>query len=452
MKTSAIIMAAGLSKRMKSSTPKVLHPLLGKSMIGYVLDAVEEISDELPVVVVGHAKKEVIAAIEGKARFAVQEQQLGTADAVKAAERLLKGKSDYVVVISADMPLITKETIRKLVDCQHASKAPLTFVSIQGENSRGFGRVVRDTEGKVNEIIEEKVASASQKTIKEYNASIYCFRAEWLWNALPRIEKSPAGEYYLTDVIGLAVAEGFDVQALVLEDPSESIGINSRLHFSQAEQVLRKRINERLMLAGVTMMDPARVYVESGVLVGKDTILYPETYLRGNTIVGENCRIGPGVIAEDSQIGNDCTILHAVMEGAIVEDDVEIGPYAHLRKGAHLAKGVHMGNFGEVKNATLMQGVKMGHFSYIGDATIGKNVNIGAGTITCNYDGEQKHHTEIGEGAFIGSDTMLVAPVKIGKHARTGAGSVVTHDVSDNEIVVGVPAKPLSKKEKGKKA
>lgn len=451
MKTSAIIMAAGLSKRMKSSTPKVLHPLLGKSMIGYVLDAVKEISDELPVVVVGHAKKEVIAVIGGKARFAVQEQQLGTADAVKAAERLLKGKSDYVVVISADMPLITKETIRKLVDHQRASKAPLTFVSIQGENSRGFGRVVRDADGKVKEIIEEKVASASQKAIKEYNASIYCFRAEWLWKALPRIEKSPAGEYYLTDVIGLAVAEGFDVQALVLEDPSEAIGINSRIHFSQAEQVLRKRINERLMLAGVTMMDPARVYVESGVLVGKDTILYPETYLRGNTIVGENCRIGPGVIAEDSQIGNDCTILHAVMEGAIVEDDVEIGPYAHLRKGAHLAKGVHMGNFGEVKNATLMQGVKMGHFSYIGDATIGKNVNIGAGTITCNYDGEQKHHTEIGEGAFIGSDTMLVAPVKIGKHARTGAGSVVTHDVSDNEIVVGVPAKPLSKKEKGKK-
>ena len=448
MTTSAIIMAAGISKRMRSSTPKVIHHLLGKPLIFYALEALQGLCDDLPLVVVGHEKEKVIAAVGKHANFAVQPQQLGTADAVRAAQPLLKGKCDSLIVLSADMPLIRKETLQSLLALQQKSSAPLALLSVSGEDARGFGRVLRDAQGNISGVVEEKVATPEQLAIREYNTSIYCFRADWLWGALDRIEKSPVGEYYLTDAVALAVADGFAVQALVLEDASEAIGINNRVHFAEAEKVLRSRINEHWMLSGVTMVDPERTYIETTVTIGEDTILYPETYLRGSTVVGKNCHIGPGVLALDTQIGAGCTILQAVMEGAVLEEEVEIGPFAHLRKGAHLGRGVHMGNFGEIKNATLAAGVKMGHFSYIGDADIGENVNIGAGTITCNYDGERKNRTVIGEGAFIGSDTMLVAPVKIGKFARTGAGAVITHDVPDHQTVVGVPAKPLPTKNK----
>jgi bifunctional UDP-N-acetylglucosamine pyrophosphorylase/glucosamine-1-phosphate N-acetyltransferase len=235
------------------------------------------------------------------------------------------------------------------------------------------------------------------------------------------------------------------VQSLALEDGSEAIGINTRVHLAEAEAELRLRTNTAHMLAGVTLIDPARTYVESDVTIGSDTVIYPDTYLRGKTSIGAGCAIGPNTIIENTRIGDRCTILSSVLEGAEVEDEVSLGPFAHLRKGAHLARGVHMGNFGEVKNSYLAPGVKMGHFSYIGDATIGENVNIGAGTITCNFDGKKKNHTEIGAETFIGSDTMLVAPLKIGDHAKTGAGAVVTRDVPPYTLVVGVPARPVRK-------
>jgi len=256
------------------------------------------------------------------------------------------------------------------------------------------------------------------------------------------------GEYYLTDLLAIAVNEHEEVAVLPLTDAEEGIGINNRIHLAEVEKILRRRINEKWMLAGVTMIDPERIYIEPSVVIDQDTTLYPETYLRGSTKIGKNCEIGPGTIIEDSTIGDHCKILKSVLEGAELEDYVEMGPFCRLRRGAHLASHVHMGNFGEVKKSYLGKGTKMGHFSYIGDAQIGENVNIGAGTITCNYDGEKKNQTIIGDDTFIGSDTMLVAPVTIGKKAVTGAGAVVTHDVGDGEVVVGVPAREMKRKKR----
>lgn len=448
MQVSAVILAAGLSKRMKSDVPKVLHPLLGRPMIEYSLDAVKEICNNKPVVVVGNAAEMVQKEVGEKADFAIQQQLLGTADAVITAREILESKGGLVLVINADLPLITSETIQQLVDLQKSNTGPVSILTFISDNSRGFGRISRSSSGHVTAIIEERDATPQEMHINEFNVGVYCFTANWLWQNLQRIEKAVNGEYYLTDLIGLAVKQKLKVETWVLEYADEAVGINNRIHLAEAEKVLRERINHHWMLEGVTMPDPERVYIESHVVIGRDTVIMPESYLRGNTKIGENCEIGPGTIVDDCEIGNHCKVLMAVMEGAVLEDEVSIGPFARLRKGAHLCHGVHMGNFGEIKNSTLAPGVKMGHFSYIGDAEIGENVNIGAGVITCNFDGEKKNKTEIGAGAFIGSDTMLRAPVRIGKGAYTGAGSVVTHDVPDYAVVTGVPARPLEKKKK----
>lgn len=322
------------------------------------------------------------------------------------------------------------------------------MLTVIAEDPRGFGRIVRKEDGTVAAIVEEFVATPEQKAIRELNVGAYCFSADWLWDTLDRIELSPKGEYYLTDTIELAVRDGLPVLGLVHDNLQEAIGINTRVHLAEAEAVMRQRINQDLMLAGVSMIDPASTYIEAGVTIGKDTVVMPNTHIQGNTTIGKRCEIGPNTHIRDSQIGNGCQVFMSVMESARLEDDVDIGPFARLRKGAHLMDNVHMGNFGEVKDSTLGPGVKMGHFSYIGNADIGANTNIGAGTITCNYDGEKKHPTEIGEDVFIGSDSMLVAPLKIGDRAITGAGSVVTKDVKEDTLVVGMPARAIRKLEK----
>jgi len=278
--------------------------------------------------------------------------------------------------------------------------------------------------------------------IREYNAGVYCFDGAWLWPNADRIPSTlPKQEHYLTDIIEIAVADGLRVEAMTAKGGDEALGINTRVHLAEAERALRRRTTERWMLAGVTIVDPATTYIEPGVTIGQDTTVWPNTHLRGQTTIGARCHVGPNTIVENCQIGNRCRVLASVLEQAVMEDDADIGPFGHLRKGARLCQGAHMGNFGEVKNATLGPGAKMGHFSYLGDAEVGPEANIGAGTITCNYDGKQKHRTVIEEGAFIGSDTMLVAPVRVGKEAKTGAGSVVVHDVPDGALVYGVPAR-----------
>ncbi len=445
MKCSIIILAAGQGVRMKSSLPKVLHPLGGKPLIHHVLDTARAISDNLPVVVIGHGGDQVRAAVGDAGQCVVQEEQLGTAHAVQTARPLLEGKSDLVLVMNSDMPLLTTQTLQQMIEVQTANPGPITMLTILSSDSHGFGRVVRDGRGMVQAIVEEAHATPEQLAIRELNAGVYCFRAEWLWQALKRIPLSPKGEYYLTDTVGLAAAEGMPIEVAATDDPAEALGINTRIHLAEAETLLRQRVNRRWMLSGVTIIDPATTYIEADVTIGSDTTIHPNTHLRGQTTIGSGCRIGPNSILTDTRVGDGCLVLASVSESAILEDHVSMGPFCHLRKGAHLGPGVHMGNFGEVKSSYLGPGTKMGHFSYIGDATIGNNVNIGAGTITCNFDGEHKHPTVIGDDAFIGSDTMLVAPVTIGERARTGAGSVVTHDVPPDTIVVGVPARPYRK-------
>lgn len=448
MKLKAIIMAAGQGTRMRSKLPKVLHPLLGQPLIRYSVDTTTRVTGDRPVVIIGHGADEVRQALGEQVDFALQAEQLGTGHAVQQAAGLLQGQADLVLIVAADMPLLTEATLRRLVDTQTNNSGPLTLLTLFADDPRGFGRVVRDIQGKPQAIVEEAQATPDQLAIHELNAGAYCIQAEWLWEALSRIPLSPKGEYYLTDLIEIAVAEGVSVRAVSLEDASEAIGINTRVHLAEAEALLRNRINRAWMLAGVTIVDPATTYIEPSVTLGADTVIWPNTHLRGATRIGENCEIGPNTIVRSTQIGDGCKVFSSVLEHAAVEDGVDIGPFAHLRKGAHLASGVHMGNFGEVKNSYLGPGTKMGHFSYIGDATIAEDVNIGAGTITCNFDGKQKHPTIIEADVFIGSDTMLVAPLKIGEGARTGAGSVVTRDVPPYTLAVGVPARPIRKLEK----
>jgi len=449
MKVAAVLLAAGQGTRMKSDLPKVLHPLAGKPMLWYALQAMNQASTEKPIVVVGHGAEQVREFVGGQALCALQEPQLGTGHAAMQAEAALKGKADYVIVTYADMPLLRGETFAQLVETQKQNSGPLSMLTVIADDPRGFGRIVRKDDGTVAAIVEEYVATLEQKEIKELNVGAYCFSADWLWEALGRIEKNPKkGEYYLTDTVELAVKDGLPVQALVHDNLQETIGINTRVHLAEADAAMRQRINRELMLAGVSMIDPESIYIEAGVTIGKDTLVMPNSYIQGNTTIGEGCEIGPNAHIRNSQIGNGCQVFMSVMESAVLEDDVDIGPFARLRKGAHLMEHVHLGNFGEVKDSVLGPGVKMGHFSYIGNATIGAHTNIGAGTITCNYDGAKKHHTEIGENVFIGSDTMLVAPLKLGDRSRTGAGAVVTKEVKEDTLVVGMPARAIRKLEK----
>jgi len=449
MKITAVLLAAGQGTRMKSDRPKVLHPLCGKPMLWHVLEALRAATTEKPVVIVGHGAEAVQEYLGDSAECVLQEPQLGTGHAAMQAEPLLRDKTDYVIVTYADMPLLRGETFERLVETQRQNTGPLSLLTVIADDPRGFGRIVRQEAGTVEAIVEEYVATPEQQAIKELNVGAYCFRSDWLWDALHRIEKNPTkGEYYLTDIVEIAVRENQPVQAVVHDDLIETIGINSRVHLSEAEAALRMRINREHMLNGVSMMDPASTYIEVGIQIGRDTLIMPNTYLHGKTVIGEGNLLGPNTIIRDSTIGQRCKALASVMEGAVLEDDVDIGPFARLRPGAHLKSHVHMGNFGEIKDSTLHEGVKMGHFSYIGNANIGANTNIGAGTITCNFDGERKHPTEIGEDAFIGSDTMLVAPLKLGDGARTGAGAVVTKDVPDDTLVVGMPARAIRKVER----
>jgi bifunctional UDP-N-acetylglucosamine pyrophosphorylase/glucosamine-1-phosphate N-acetyltransferase len=453
MKVTAVLLAAGQGTRMKSNLPKVLHPLCGKPMVWHILEALKTAATEKPVVVIGHGVDEVNKYLGDSADCVLQEPQLGTGHAAMQAEALLKGKTDYVIVTYADMPLLRGETFQRLVETQRLNAGPLSLLTVTAADPRGFGRIVRKADGTVAAIVEEYVATPEQQQIKELNAGAYCFKADWFWDALQRIQKNPMkGEYYLTDIVEIAMKDNLSVQAVLHDDFTETIGINTRVHLSEAEAAMRMRINQGHMLNGVSMMDPASTYIDVGVQISKDTMIMPNTYLHGNTVIGEGNVIGPNTIIRDSKIGNHCKVLSSVLEGAVLENDVDMGPFARLRKGAHLKSHVHMGNFGEVKDSTLHEGVKMGHFSYIGNANVGANTNIGAGTVTANYDGEKKNATEIGEDVFIGSDTMLVAPLTLGAGARTGAGAVVTKNVPEDTLVVGMPARAIRKLERKKKS
>ncbi|MCD6401752.1 MAG: bifunctional UDP-N-acetylglucosamine diphosphorylase/glucosamine-1-phosphate N-acetyltransferase GlmU [Anaerolineales bacterium] len=452
MNLATVILAAGQGKRMKSSKPKVLHPILGKPMLWYIIQVANQVTQRKTIVVVGHKPDLIKETFKESALFVPQEEQLGTGHAVLQTEPLLKGKVDFVLVTYGDMPLLRERTLRKLIDSKPNPLQPITMLTVFMDDPHGFGRIIRDDNGDVHAIVEEAQATQKQREIKELNAGVYVFNAEWLWDALPKITLSPKGEYYLTDLIGIAIEQGKSIKAIPVEDTQEVIGVNTRVHLAEVSSIIQARINRKWMLDGVTITNPDSTTIEPTVSIGQDTTILPNTFLQGDTRIGENCVIGPNSIVDNTKIGRNCIIRASVLEGAILEDNVDIGPFGHLRRGAHLAKGVHMGNFGEVKDSHLGEGTKMGHFSYIGNATIGKNVNIGAGTITCNYDGKQKNPTEIGDDVFIGSDTMLVAPIKLGDGAHTGAGSVVTKDIAEYMLAVGIPARAIRKINREEKA
>jgi len=442
----AVILAAGQGTRMKSSLPKVLHPLAGVPLVLWSVDRARALGAEPIVLVVGEGAQAVRETVGEGVLYALQSQRLGTGHATLQARELLQGRAGAVLVLYGDMPLLRLETLRRLFSLHEKRKPAITLLSVRSDDSMGFGRVVRDQAGRVMAVVEEAVATPEVLALKELNCGVYCFDGKWLWRHLARVPVTqPKGEYYLTDAVGLAVAGGHRVEVLTIQDVTEVQGINTRVHLARCERIVRQRVAEQLMLAGVTLIDPATTYVEAQVRVGRDTIIHPNTHLQGDTVVGEGCVLGPDTIVRDTRIGNECRVIASVLEGATLEDQVQVGPFAHLRQGAHLGRGVHMGNFGEVKNAHLGPGTRMGHFSYVGDAEVGAEVNIGAGTITCNYDGRRKHRTMIGEGAFVGSGTMLVAPVSVGKGAVVGAGSVVTRDVPDETLAYGVPARPRRK-------
>ncbi|MDE3089927.1 MAG: bifunctional UDP-N-acetylglucosamine diphosphorylase/glucosamine-1-phosphate N-acetyltransferase GlmU, partial [Chloroflexota bacterium] len=360
---------------------------------------------------------------------------------------LLRDQTDTVLVTYADMPLVCTETFQRLVDLHASSRATITMLTVVSDDSMNFGRIVRNKRQRVLGIVEEADTTKEQLAIRELNCGVYCFNAQWMWDRLARLK--PSGikrEYYLTDLVALAVKERRKIESIILDDVAEVIGINTRVHLARAEKIMRERINEARMNAGVTLVDPATTYVDAEVEIGIDTVVEPNTHLEGKTRVGANCRIGPNAILRDAQVGDNCEIIASVVRETTVGEQVHVGPFADLRPGTHLARAVYIGNYAEVKNAYVGEGTHIGHFSYVGDAELGARVNIGAGTITANYDGKKKHRTVIGDDAFIGSDAVLRAPLTIGARAVIGAGSVVTKDVPPDSVAVGAPARVIRKR------
>ena len=442
-----MILAAGQGKRMRSSLPKVLHPLAGRPMVRYVVDAAREAGFARCIVIVGASADGVRAALGDNVTYVVQPEPLGTGHALAQARDAV-GDAEHLLVLNGDVPLITARTLSALARAHEEQSADLTFLTARVPEAGEYGLVERDGQGQVTGVVEAPERSAATEGPAEINSGQYCFRAAWVWPRLSRITPASSGELYLTSLVPMAVEEGSALLPLPAVDPDEAQGINDRAQLAHAETALRGRINHRHMLAGVTFVDPATAYVDADVAIGPDTVVEPNTQLRGATTIGASCVIGPNSVLQETVVGDRCRIVSSTVEEATMEDDVDVGPYSHLRPGAHLCAGVHIGNFAEVKNARLGRDVKMGHFSYIGDAEVGDGANIGAGTITCNYDGEAKHRTVVGRGAFIGSDTMLVAPVTIGDGARTGAGSVVTRDVPPGASAVGAPARIVKREGK----
>jgi bifunctional UDP-N-acetylglucosamine pyrophosphorylase/glucosamine-1-phosphate N-acetyltransferase len=435
MSVRVIVLAAGQGTRMKSDVPKVLHEAAGRPLLSWVLDAVAALDPDDTVVVIGHGATEVRALLPDRVRTVIQQERLGTGHAVMVAlEEIGDVSGDTVVVVPGDTPLLRGQSLAALVAAH--GDADATVLTAEMPDPTGYGRVVRDAHGSVAAIVEERDASAAQRQIREVAVSTYVFDGASLSGALGAIGRDNAqGEYYLTDVIGI-LADGGEVRALTGVDAVDVQGVNSHDQLATVSAVMRARINERLMTDGVWMQDPGRVYVDATVVVEAGARLYPGVHLEGSTRVAAGAVVGPEVYAVDSRIGSGARVWYAVLRDADVGADVEVGPYASLRAGSVLREGAKIGTFVETKNTVVGERSKVPHLSYMGDADIGENSNIGAGTITCNYDGYRKHRTTIGDRAFVGSDTMLVAPVEIGDDAYTGAGSTISRDVPPGALGV----------------
>ena len=433
-----ILLAAGLGKRMNSALPKVLHSLGGKPLIAHVLKSALSLKPQKIAVVIGHGAESVRSACEGTGvAWVVQEQQLGTAHAVGCARDVFDGFSGTLVVLNGDVPLIGSATLRALLAEHRKNEATLTFATARLNEPSGYGRIVRDSRGALLQIVEERDANEEQKKIGEINAGIYAVDAKFLFSAVAGITNSNRqNEYYLTDIVAAALRAGKRVETLDVAEAREILGINTREELAAMEKALQERINRKWMEAGVTLKDPQTTYIEEGVKIGRDTTIGPNTHLLGQTIIGERCRIDGSAYLTGAKVAADVHLrFSVVMTDCEVGAGAIIGPFAHLRPGSRLARGVHIGNFVETKEATIGEGTKANHLTYLGDVTIGRDTNIGAGTITCNYDGFHKYRTQIGDRVQVGSDTTLVAPVALGDDVYVATATTVRHDVSPGALV-----------------
>jgi bifunctional UDP-N-acetylglucosamine pyrophosphorylase / glucosamine-1-phosphate N-acetyltransferase len=435
-------MAAGLGTRMKSRTPKLLHPLAGRPMIAYVVDAGRATTGRRPLVVTSPATAAVRDALGDEVDYALQAEPRGTGDAVAAALGVLPGDLDEVLVLTGDAPLLEPSMLEELLEERRLDQAAIALVAVDAIEPGRLGRVIRDEAGTVERIVERKDATDEEIAVNEINSGLYAFDASWLRSRIGSLSPSPkTGELYLTELVELARADGRLVVALTVEDDGRLLGINDRAELAQAEWDLRTRINGEHMRAGVTMRDPSTAYIDATVTLAEDVTLEPNVTLRGTTTIGEGTTIGAGSQVVDSTIGARCLVWASIVEESTVEDGVRIGPFSHLRPGSHVGQDAEIGNFAELKNTRLGRGVRQHHMSYLGDADLGDGTNVGAGTITANYDGQRKHRTTIGKRVFLGVDTMLRAPLTIGDDAKTGAGAVVTKDVPPGKLAVGMPAR-----------
>jgi bifunctional UDP-N-acetylglucosamine pyrophosphorylase/glucosamine-1-phosphate N-acetyltransferase len=442
-----LVMAAGLGTRMKSGRAKVLHELGGAPLIAHVVRAAQTLDPRSIIVIVGHQAEEVERAVLDEVgelgSFVMQAKQRGTGDAVESARSVLANSESLVLVLSGDVPMIRAETLRKFIEHHNNAHAACSILSVRLENPTGYGRIVRDENDTFRKIVEQRDATDEERQVKEINSGIYCFEAKDLYQALRKVEpKNDQGEYYLTDVAEIILADGGAVSVYLHPDAREVMGINTRAELAEFENLVRRSAIRKLMLeGGVTFIDPSHSYISSEAQIGRDSIIYPNVTIEGKSVIGEGCVIRSGARITNSRLGDEVIVKdYSIIVDSQIESKCSVGPFAHLRMNATLEEKATVGNFVEVKKSRLKRGTKAMHLTYLGDATIGERTNIGAGTVTCNYDGVNKHETIIEDDVKVGSDTMLVAPVRVGARSMTGAGSVVTKDVPPDSLVAGVPA------------
>lgn len=446
-----IILAAGKGTRMKSKLYKVLHPVCGKPMVEHIINRVEETKPKKIITIVGHGAEMVKEQLGDRSEYALQAEQLGTGHAVMQAAQFLEGKKGTTLVISGDTPLLTTATLNNLFEYHQGKNASATILTAQAPNPTGYGRIIRDHVGIVEKIVEQKDASPEEVRVKEINTGTYCFDNELLFDALSKLNTDNAqGEYYLTDIIEILKSEGKIVAAYQTEDFDESLGVNDRVALAQANRIMRNRINHQHMLNGVSFINPEATYIDAGVKIGAETVIEPGVYLKGQTVIGSECLITAGSEIVDSKIGDHVIVKSSCIEESIVHNHVDIGPFAHLRPKAEIKETAHIGNFVEVKNAKVGEGTKVGHLTYVGDATLGKEINVGCGVVFVNYDGKNKHHTNVGDNAFIGSASNLVAPITVGDGAFIAAGSTINQDVPKDAMGIA-RARQVNKENYAKK-
>ncbi|MDF2523124.1 MAG: UDP-N-acetylglucosamine diphosphorylase/glucosamine-phosphate N-acetyltransferase [Clostridiales bacterium] len=433
----AVILAAGEGKRMKSKNSKVVHKICERPLVNWVCKAVEDAGISDTIIVVGHRADQVKKCIGDKARYAVQENQLGTGHAVMQTGEYLKDKEGFVFILCGDTPLVTSQTLSRTLDYHKQNANSATVITAEIEEPAGYGRIVRNTNGDVLKIVEHRDATDEQRNIKEINSGMYCFTIKELLIALEALNNNNSqGEYYLTDTLEIMISKGLRVGAVKVNDPDEILGINDRVQLAEASKIMNKRILTDLMRAGVTIIDPASTYISDEAVIGLDSIVYPGSIIEGKTTIGEDCIIGPDARIVSSTIGNRVEINHSVVLESSVDDDTHVGPFAYIRPGSKIGKAVKIGDFVEVKKSVIGDKTKLSHLTYIGDAEIGENVNMGCGVVVVNYDGSKKHKTVVGDNAFVGCNVNLISPVTVKDNAYVAAGSTITEEVPENALAI----------------